>query len=272
MARLGVIEVTFRQSFGGSLRLLIREAKAKKVDLPFAWEDIFCCCIDLQRGPITVDLLATRRKWIESASHLDGEDRVFYLEQIEKTRTAVETLRQRFKRGEPARLWISSTPTDLCGACWILSLLAPYGGQILLCFFPQPEAWDSEASACWSACPTEKILSYLSLQKELPQAAQHMAAQYWQTLCRENAPLRALVNGMLVSVPEDFYDPFLRRLLENIPQQELLLSHIVGQALMSPGLNHLGDSLILSRLEALRETGEIDITTLPSGRPWLRKR
>ena len=35
----------------------------------------------------------------------------------------------------------------------------------------------------------------------------------------ENAPLRAVVNGQLVSVPEDFYDPFLLRELDALPDE-----------------------------------------------------
>lgn len=51
-----------------------------------------------------------------------------------------------------------------------------------------------------------------------------MADLYWQTICGENSLLRALFDRMLVSVTEDVDDTYMRRLLKNIPQQELPLS------------------------------------------------
>ncbi|OUP25312.1 DUF3658 domain-containing protein, partial [Gemmiger sp. An194] len=43
----------------------------------------------------------------------------------------------------------------------------------------------------------------------------------WKELQRENAPLRVCLNGGLQSMPENFYDSFLLRELERLPEEFL---------------------------------------------------
>ena len=55
--------------------------------------------------------------------------------------------------------------------------------------------------------------------RRLPAGYLRGLAGAWQDLQKENAPLRAVVNGRLVSLPEDGYDPFLRRVIAAQPAE-----------------------------------------------------
>lgn len=52
----------------------------------------------------------------------------------------------------------------------------------------------------------EEFAGFLSYEKILTEDEFRMYAQNWTDLVSENAPLRAVISGQLISVPEDFYD------------------------------------------------------------------
>ena len=82
--------------------------------------------------------------------------------------------------------------------------------------------------------------------------------QSWQRewarqLREENAPLRASVNGRLVSVGEDFYDDLIRR---HIPEGQTKIANIIGNVLGQerPGI---GDVWLAERIRWMLSTGEL---------------
>ena len=50
----------------------------------------------------------------------------------------------------------------------------------------------------------------------------------WLPLREENAPLRAVINGQLHRVGEDFYDPFIRA---RIPDGAFQVAQLIGEVL-----------------------------------------
>ena len=88
----------------------------------------------------------------------------------------------------------------------------------------------------------------------------------WAMLQAQNAPLRAVVNGRPVSVPEDFYDSFVRDVLRAQPE-EFREAEAIGTLLatLRPGIS---DGFAARRIEALVQAGLLEAMSSPApGRP-----
>lgn len=97
--------------------------------------------------------------------------------------------------------------------------------------------------------------------EELTRPVLRMLALEWERLREENAPLRAVVNGRVMGVSEDFYDPVLRRCLTEKPQK---VANVLGQALVQ--LSGVGDWLLARRLRAMAEAGTVRVDEAGSTR------
>lgn len=78
-------------------------------------------------------------------------------------------------------------------------------------------------------------------------------AHRWEVLRQENAPLRAVVNGRVRSVGEDFYDEMIRR---HLPEGQTKIANIIGEVLgrEKPGI---GDVWLAERIRQMLSTGEL---------------
>jgi hypothetical protein len=56
----------------------------------------------------------------------------------------------------------------------------------------------------------------------------HAIASHWAELQKENAPLRAVINGRLQSVPENFYDDFILREIA-LEKNEFHEANLIGR-------------------------------------------
>ena len=97
--------------------------------------------------------------------------------------------------------------------------------------------------------------------EELTRPVLRMLALEWERLREENAPLRAVVNGRVMGVSEDFYDPVLRRCFTEKPQK---VANVLGQALVQ--LSGVGDWLLARRLRAMAEAGAVRVDEAGSTR------
>ncbi len=75
----------------------------------------------------------------------------------------------------------------------------------------------------------------------------------WERLVQENAPLRAVENGRLISVPAEYYD---ETILENTPEKETCAAFVVGRTL---GKHAINDCFIFARICALAACGKLEI-------------
>lgn len=91
-------------------------------------------------------------------------------------------------------------------------------------------------------------------------------SEQWQQRKRENAPLRAVINGSLISAPDTLYDPLIRQVID---EQEPVFqqANVIGRVLVrSHGC--MGDAWIAMRMEEMIRPGELSAVTIPaSGDP-----
>ena len=95
--------------------------------------------------------------------------------------------------------------------------------------------------------------AYLPLEREIPKSVRRAVAMEWSRLRAENAPLRAVINGRLHSVSEDFYDAFIRA---HIPDGTFRVAQLIVEVLGRCQLG-VGDWWIAKRIQTMENLGEL---------------
>lgn len=168
----------------------------------------------------------------------------------------LEALKRRAAAGEPVRIWVSDCePNDLCGLLLAAELLCTYDTETTLVRLHGTERSDGifvEYSS-WGEVEPELVGSFMCDGIVLTNNRMRVLAGQWAELKRENAPLRAIVNGRVHGVSADFYDDFIRKELGERPVKA---AQLIGQVL---GRQHLGisDWLIAERIRAMLNAGEL---------------
>ena len=75
-------------------------------------------------------------------------------------------------------------------------------------------------------------------------------------MTEENSPLRAVINGRLIGVPEDFYDFIIKK---ELPRDKMVhISFVIGTILGKYRLG-VGDYWFAKRLNRMIENGEVQM-------------
>lgn len=134
---------------------------------------------------------------------------------MEKNYPDLTELRTRVKNGEPLRVWYSQDPDEMCGFWWLMFELEDLEniqihGVTLPPYCERPDGvviiWNK-----WEEVSPEEWSPFLAEENLLPRNFRRCCAWDWRDLLLENAALRAVVNGKLVSASEDLYDCFIRK-------------------------------------------------------------
>lgn len=196
----------------------------------------------------------------------DKEQKQFFHSQ----RKDMEKLLSAAKDGKPIRIWKSDAPYSTCGFYYVCNLLNDIDCNIsvvsLPAFSPICENEIIEYSH-WGEVEPNKFHEFLHLESQLSGTEKRFLSSCWYELMKENAPLRAIINGKLISVPEDFYDFIIIR---NLPDNDFLMARFIGKLL---GKYHLGisDSWYAFRIEKMIEENKLIVvknedTTYPYGK------
>jgi len=100
--------------------------------------------------------------------------------------------------------------------------------------------------------PEEAAIFYRRLHRVKDCEAKLLYSK-WEQLVRENAPLRVMKDGKLVSAPADYYDGII---LANTPEEETCAAKVVGLSIPECNIN---DCLIFERIRALAAAGKLEI-------------
>ena len=158
--------------------------------------------------------------------------------------------------GDTVRIWVDRTPASACGLLHAASLLKDTKAAVhVVALPPWRERPDGvvETYLGWGEMEPERFGHFLSREEPVPPLALGAMAHRWEVLQKENAPLRAVVNGQVRSVGEDFYDDLIRR---HIPEGQTKIANIIGNVLGQerPGI---GDVWLAERIRWMLSTGEL---------------
>ncbi len=231
--------------------------------------DVYGFGLGLSVGDISEDIpRSVRRSVLCELAHFDLS-LPGIMEQIDHsmdsaTKGLTDVL-NRSANGETVRLWYSSQPDEMCGFYWMtaqLNDLKDQCGPISMVKLPPYEQRDDGTIVRrngWGDVSPGEWYKFLSLEQPMSLIFRRSITAQWRSLQQENAPLRAVLNGHLVSAPADFYDSFIRRELARA-SDEFHEAHIIGNIMGRFQLG-IGDGLIAYRIETMIKSGELEIVT-----------
>lgn len=144
----------------------------------------------------------------------------------------MQRLKKYLEEGESIRIWYSDAPYSVCGFYHLCSILSEYENQIRVVKLPEYIVLGNIIISYqnWGEVAAEEFASFLSYEKELSREEIQMYRSVWNELKEENTPLRAIINGKIIGVTEDFYDFLIWKELTDKPIKEArLIGNIMGK-------------------------------------------
>ena len=157
---------------------------------------------------------------------------------------------------KPLRIWYSHSPHEYCGLCWLLFELNRRLDELPEIFLVRlPDFIEKEGCMLtykdWSEVSKTEIENCCCLAKPISKASFLHFSSEWKEMLKQNTPLRAVVNGHVQSVPEDFYDCFIESELANT-QGEWNANSLIGNILGKYQLG-ISDDWIALRLDIMKK-------------------
>lgn len=181
---------------------------------------------------------------------------------LKKAGENLNAVREHAKAGESLRIWYSNQPDELCGLYWFMEQLTRWEIHDNLASMVKLPDWETDDAgkiiqkSGWGEVAPEEWHRYLPLETPVLEAFRQGCALNWQMLQGENAPLRAVLNGQLVSMPETLYDGFILREIA-AECDEFQEADIVGRVLGKYRLG-IGDAWVALRIEKMIRDGELE--------------
>lgn len=140
-------------------------------------------------------------------------------------------LKEYLENGETIRVWYSDTPHSICGFYSLCQILQKYKNEIHIVKLPEYMVRKTSIISYrnWGEVSAEEFAEFLTYESVLTKEEVRMYAQLWTELTEDNSPLRAMINGKVTGVSEDFYDFLIWKRLTRKPIKEArLIGDILG--------------------------------------------
>ena len=237
-----------------------RKKRENEIQVEGTPRDVACFPLNLSMGDISEPFSGERAEYLQSTVLIGGPD--FSRIGAELMETARKSLERVRSAREPVRIWTSHNPDEFCGFCHILTEL-PKDADIRVAELPEYEVFGKEIRTYsdWGEIDPYELGRFQRLERPLSTTERRYFSMLWRTIQKENSPLRAMVNGRLLSVGADFYDGIILRELEKQPR-EFHEGRLIGEILGRYQLG-LGDSIIALRIEEFISRGMLTPTTEP---------
>lgn len=150
----------------------------------------------------------------------------------------MKRLKKYLEDGEKIRIWYSEAPYSMCGFYHLCSILQAYKNEIRVVRLPKYRIQSDSIISYqnWGEVAAEEFAGFLSYENGLSKEEIRMYAGLWNDLKEDNSLLRAVVNGMVIGVPESFYDFLIWKRLTKKPIKEArLIGDILGCNRVSVG-------------------------------------
>ena len=116
-------------------------------------------------------------------------------------------------------------PYSVCGFYHVCSILSEYDNPVRVVKIPEYIVRGNEIISYrnWGEVAAEEFAGFLPYERELSREEVRMYRSLWMELQEENTPLRAIINGKIMSVGENFYDFLIWKELTKKPIKEARL-------------------------------------------------
>lgn len=166
-------------------------------------------------------------------------------------------LKRYLENGETIRVWYSGAPYSICGFYHLCSILEKFDNDIRIVKLPEYRVMTNSIVSyhSWEDVAAEEFAGFLSCEKVLSREEVRMYSSLWSQLKEENSELRAVVNGRVIGVPEDYYDFLIWKRLTEEPIKE---ARLIGDILGSYPIG-IGDWWYAKRINYFIEQGKIKV-------------
>lgn len=230
--------------------------------------DIYGFSLMLSVGDISEEHSGIKR--MQTLEHLysnypNNEGHHAAQEILKRTKENLKTVKERIAAGESLRVWYSNQPDEMCGFYWFMWQLNQwkvYDGQVNIVRLPEWEAVEIGnivRRSNWGEVVPGEWYRYLELQRIVPPVFIKSCSSHWQGLQEENAPLRAVLNGQLVSVSEKLYDNFILREIaaeSEVFQEAMIIGRVLGKYQLG-----ISDSWVAFRIEEMVSDGKLIVVS-----------
>lgn len=226
--------------------------------------EVICLDFMLDIGDIDIPIVSQYRQDLIISMHSQNgwDSNPEVMEELRMTGkkyiNELNRLEEFLKKGEPLRIWYSRSPYSLCGLYYVCNLLRNYSNDTFVVKLPEyvQTAKDTITEySNWGEVSEEEFSQFLIYEKKLLVSDIRLYGDKWVELVKDNSPLRAEINGKLVSVPEDFYDFLIRKRLSVKPIKE---ARIIGDILGFYPIG-IGDWWYASRIEQMIKAGNVRV-------------
>lgn len=166
-------------------------------------------------------------------------------------------LKKYLEDGETIRVWYSDAPYSRCGFYSLCRILQNYENEVHVVKLPEHVVRKTSIVSYrnWGEVSAEEFAGFLSHERILTKEEVRMYALLWIELTEDNSPLRAVINGRVTGVPEDFYDFLIWKRLTYKPIKEArLVGDILGYFQIG-----MGDWWFARRIEYFIQQGKIKV-------------
>jgi len=181
----------------------------------------------------------------------------------ETNQHALARLREAKAAPEPVRMWIcGSDPAELCGLYFVCRLMVDARTPLSVVRVPEQIEKDGSIISYRNTgeINPEAFGALTEYEEPISELRRRACANIWSGLVRENAPLRAVINGSLIGVPKDFYDFALRA---NMTDGESKVGQLIGKTLGQ--ISGVGDQWLFLRVQAMLQSGELIAVSSATG-------
>jgi hypothetical protein len=224
---------------------------------------VVCIPLLLDMGDINVPVDSEYRKnLIIDMYTINGFNDNDVMESLEKAwekyLSEIEKLKRYAALGEDIRLWYSDAPYSVCGLYFVCNILKEYDCRVFAVKLPHHvkiSGNEIQSYTTWGEVAAGKFYMFLPLTEELSAFEVRLYASKWTELKEEKSTLRAVVNGKVIGVPEDFYDHIIQK---EIPDGEFVMARLVGKILGKYPLG-VGDWWYAKRINLMIEQGKLNV-------------
>ena len=217
--------------------------------------DVVCFGYRLDIGNIQEDIEGHYRKnLIFSLLNMENEKET---QDYADSYMQMQKLKIYLEAGESIRIWYSDAPYSRCGLYHLCNILNCYENEIYLVKLPEYVVHGKTICfyKSWGEVAAEEFAGFLSGERIVSKEELRMYASLWNELVEDNSPLRAIVNGKMIGVPEDFYDFMILNRITTKPIKECrLIGDIIGHNQAS-----IGDWWYAKRIQHFIEEGLIKV-------------
>lgn len=252
-----MIDVCFSDSLAGVLCTIKDEIKSDGI---FALPQTLNCgpldCEDIVAQQIKVELEYEKyfRKDV-TEEEIEKE----FKNQLKEKRKTFQELKKHIDDGQKIRIWVSNQAKDRCGLFFFCYLMGGFTNELSAVVCPGYEHDDifneTTEKRSWSSYSNPYFVAEcVNEARVMCEYERRAYSTRWKELVKENAPLRILIDDVVVSVEEDFFDNAILGFVGVEPKHQ---NSVMGKML---GKWQCGDIFFISkRIERLIENGKIKV-------------